>query len=46
MVDPPFFLAELSAPLRPGGQTNQFLHFLLLLFQGAVKLIRLNLILS
>ncbi len=45
MVDPPFFLAELSQPFGPGGQTS-FCTSGLLLFQSVAKLIRLNFILS
>ncbi len=45
MGDPPFFLVDLSQPLGPGGHTS-FYTAALLLFQYAVKLILLNLILS
>jgi hypothetical protein len=45
MVDPPFFLAVNSQPLGPRGHTI-FCTSALLLFQSAVKLILLNLILS
>jgi hypothetical protein len=45
MGDPLFFLADLSQPLGPGGYTI-FYAAALLLFQCAVKLILLNLILS
>jgi hypothetical protein len=43
--DPPLFLADLSQPLGPGGHTS-FYTAVILLFQCAVKLILLNLILS
>jgi hypothetical protein len=45
MVDPLFFLAVNRQPLGPGGHTS-FRTPALLLFQSAVKLILLNLILS
>ncbi len=45
MGDPPFFLADLSQLLGPGGHTS-FYTAALQLFQCAVKFILLNLILS
>jgi hypothetical protein len=45
MGDPAFFLADLRLAFGPGGHTS-FCTSALLLFQSAVKLILLNLILS
>jgi hypothetical protein len=42
MGDPPFFLADLSQPLGPGGPTS-FCTSALLLFHCGVKLILLKL---